>query len=303
MFIVSEQCSVWPWTERITYLDCRFDCHIELDKKVWGSECTCSEESSAPNVQRSPADFQTSHDAQTTKDHKENPNKHLNPPGQNQIARKHRPTGSPKHHEQGGTCYPSHLQGERTGLASETTHTHRETQATSTGTNTAALLDKKDWLPPVTRNVAGQDPPARHEASGRSVKGKRPSPVTARYSGGGICTTGGHLGAWGSGHSSEGHTKPPNAFPSTLTLLHPQSKRVRSGDDDNERSIAICRPPMMEQRSSGNRSRQQLVLQARRCVTELGVEMSDHWSWFLDKPNLKANSVRKKINLHATPLI
>lgn len=182
------------------------------------------------------------------------------------------------------------------------THTERETQATSTGTKTAALLDKKDWLPPVTRNVAGQDPPARHEASGRSVKGKRPSPVTARYSGGGICTTGGHLGAWGSGHSSEGHTKPPNAFPSTLTLLHPQSKRVRSGDDDNERSIAICRPPMMEQRSSGNRSRQQLVLQARRCVTELGVEMSDHWSWFLDKPNLKANSVRKKINLHATPL-
>lgn len=111
-----------------------------------------------------------------------------------------------------------------------------------------------------------QVPLALHEASGRSVKGKSPSPA-ARYSGGGICRTGGHLGARGSGHS-EGHTKPPNAFPSTLTLLHPQSKWVGgSGDDDEERSMAICKPPMTEQRSSGNRTRQQLVLQARRWIT------------------------------------
>ena len=127
---------------------------------------------------------------------------------------------------------------------------------------TSHLLATNDWLPPVTRNVAAHDPPALHDASGRPVYGKSSSP-TARNSGGGICRRGGHLRARGNGHSSE-QLRPPIAFSSTVTLLHPQSKRVGYCRRGVARLMAICRPPMTEQRSRGNRTRQQLVLQARR---------------------------------------
>jgi hypothetical protein len=135
------------------------------------------------------------------------------------------------------------------------------------------LLPTKEWLSPVTRNVAGQDPSALHEASGRSANGKSPS-WTARYSGDGVLTTGGHLGARGNGHSS-GHCMPPSAFSSTLTLLQLQSRRMAGVAPpppppppppcDDAWLMAICKPPMTEQRASGNRIRQQFVLQARLC--------------------------------------
>jgi len=147
------------------------------------------------------------------------------------------------------------------------------------------LLSTKEWLSPVTRNVAGQDPLTLHDASGRSVYGKSPS-WTARYSYG-ISRKGGSLGARGNGHSyaySFGHSMPPIAFSSTLTLLQLQSRRVAgppSPCDDDAWLMAICRPPMTEQRSSGNMIRQQFVLQARLCGSGVKPVEIQSVSWWV----------------------
>ena len=60
------------------------------------------------------------------------------------------------------------------------------------------ILCPRDWLFPVKRKVAGQDPELLQDSSGKSVNGTK-SVLTARYSGDGICNRGGNPGGSGIG--------------------------------------------------------------------------------------------------------
>ena len=60
------------------------------------------------------------------------------------------------------------------------------------------ILSPRDWLLPVRRIVAGQDPVFLHDSSGKSVKEAK-SVLIARYIGAGICNKGGHSGGLGMG--------------------------------------------------------------------------------------------------------
>ena len=64
--------------------------------------------------------------------------------------------------------------------------------------NGREILSPRDWLLPVRRIVAGQDPVFLHDSSGKSVKEAK-SVLTARYVGAGICNKGGHSGGLGMG--------------------------------------------------------------------------------------------------------
>lgn len=84
-------------------------------------------------------------------------------------------------------------------------------------TENICILPANDWLLPVTRNVAAQEPALLHDASGRSVNGRRSS-LTARFELLGSCSTGGHFGAIGSGHCVA-QKSPPIMSSLTLTLV------------------------------------------------------------------------------------
>jgi len=76
------------------------------------------------------------------------------------------------------------------------------------------ILSANDWLVPVTRNVAAGGFDLLIEAPLRLVDAEEPMSMSSGA--GGSCSTGGHFGAIGRGHSV-GQTRPPTV--SVLELL------------------------------------------------------------------------------------